>query len=115
MGIVEGLEKALKMKKNGNLILPDPEDPKVQEEYLAGRGPHFRDYNRLPMWTEEYLCRRIESCGHWVPRTSSSRWLATTPRIWRRYCASPARQRWIWSSFDGSWRRQRQQPGEDDE
>ena len=48
------------MKKNGNLILPDPEDPKVQEEYLAGRGPHFRDYNRLPMWTEEYLCRRIE-------------------------------------------------------
>ena len=60
MGIVEGLDKALKMKKNGNLILPDPEDPEVQKEYLAGRGPHFRDYNRLPMWTEEYLCGRIE-------------------------------------------------------
>lgn len=39
MGIVEGLDKALKMKKNGNLILPDPEDPEVQKEYLGRPRP----------------------------------------------------------------------------
>ena len=38
-GIVEGLDKAL--KKNGNLILPDPEDPEVQKQDLEAR-PHFR-------------------------------------------------------------------------
>ncbi len=58
MGIVGSLEEALKKKAAGSLILPDPEDPAVQKEYLAGRGPHFRDYNRLPMWNEEYLVRR---------------------------------------------------------
>ena len=98
MGIVEGLEKALKMKKNGNLILPDPEDPKVQEEYLAGRGPHFRDYNRLPMWTEEYLCRRIEELRALGAKNIFFKMAGYDPQdMEKRYCASPARQRWIWS------------------
>ena len=61
MGIVGSLEEALQKKKNGALILPDPEEPAVQEEYKAGRGVPFRDYNRLPMWDEEYLVGRINS------------------------------------------------------
>ena len=59
MGIVGSLEEAIRQKQAGNLILPDPEDPQVQKEYSAGKGPHFRAYGRLPMWTEEYLTQRI--------------------------------------------------------
>lgn len=54
------LEAALKSQANGFLVIPDPSDPKVQEEYKAGRGENFRSYGRLPMWTEEHLCKRIE-------------------------------------------------------
>lgn len=60
MGLIGSLEEALKQKHNGNLVLPDPEDPKVQENYKNRMGKPFRLYNRLPMWTEEYLVKRLD-------------------------------------------------------
>ena len=54
------LEEALAVQAKGTLVLPDPSDPQVQERYKAGFGENFRSYGRLPMWDEEYLCRRID-------------------------------------------------------
>ncbi len=54
------LEAACKAQEQGLLVLPDPSDPEVQKRYEAGLGENFRSYGRLPMWDENYLCRRIE-------------------------------------------------------
>lgn len=54
------LEEALSIQAKGTLVIPDPSDPQVQERYKAGFGENFRSYGRLPMWDEEYLCRRID-------------------------------------------------------
>lgn len=53
------LEKAMAQKKNGLLVHPDPEDPAVAEAAKRGACPVFWSYNRLPMWTEESLTRRV--------------------------------------------------------
>lgn len=54
------LEGALEAKKNGLLVIPDPEDAKVQEAYQNGYGENFRSYGRLPMWDQDYLVKRID-------------------------------------------------------
>ena len=41
------------------IVHPDPSDPAVQEAYAKGACPMFWVYSRLPMWTEEYLVKRI--------------------------------------------------------
>ena len=57
---LKGWEDALARKAAGALVHPDPEDPAVARACQAGTGPVFYSYGRLPMWTEEYLCRRME-------------------------------------------------------
>lgn len=57
---LKGLEEARKKRAAGALVRPDPEDPAVAEACAQGREPAFYSYGRLPMWTEEYLCRRME-------------------------------------------------------
>jgi len=53
------LEDALKSQSRGMIVHPDPSDPAVQEAYAKGACPMFWVYSRLPMWTEEYLVKRI--------------------------------------------------------
>lgn len=54
------LTAALEAKKNGLLVIPDPENEEVQRLYQDGLGENFRSYGRLPMWDEEYLTKRID-------------------------------------------------------
>lgn len=56
---VYSYEEALRIKKDGYLVLPDPLDEKVKEEYEKNNGLYFMQYGRLPMWDEESLSRMI--------------------------------------------------------
>ena len=43
------LERAIELKKRGYIVLPDPEDPVVQEAYKAGGIREFERHSRLGM------------------------------------------------------------------
>jgi hypothetical protein len=54
-------DEALKIKKNGYLILPDPTDKNVIEAIEEGESIHFMQYGRLPMWDESRLAEMISN------------------------------------------------------
>lgn len=60
MGRVEKLQDALRFKRMGYLVHPDPSDPKVAEAYERGIGPVFEKIGRLPMWSPEDLLARVK-------------------------------------------------------
>ncbi len=60
MGRVPRLEDALRFKKLGWLVLPDPTDPTVAEACARGVGPVFEKIGKLPMWTPEHLIQRVD-------------------------------------------------------
>lgn len=54
------LDAALRARKDGSVVYPDPEDPAVQDAVKRGAAPKFWTYGRLPQWTEETLAAKIE-------------------------------------------------------
>ncbi|WP_461208318.1 glutamate synthase-related protein [Desulfocurvus sp. DL9XJH121] len=59
MSKVPSLEAALRFKELGYIVLPDPTDPKVVEDFSNGVGPVFEKVDKLPMWSPEELVRRV--------------------------------------------------------
>jgi hypothetical protein len=59
MGRVEKLEDALRFKRMGYLVNPDPEDPAIAEDYEKGIGPVFEKIGKLPMWDRAGLVARV--------------------------------------------------------
>ncbi|MDX9916729.1 MAG: glutamate synthase-related protein [Gudongella sp.] len=59
LGIVKTYEEALKLSKMGYIINPDPQDPKVKEDWDNGKGPLFEKIGKLPVWSEEHLVKRV--------------------------------------------------------
>ncbi len=53
-------EEALKIKKDGYLVIPDPTEQKVMEAIEAGESVPFMQYGRLPMWDEDKLSQMIK-------------------------------------------------------
>lgn len=54
------LERALLLKSRGYIVLPDPEDPKVQEAYKAGAFSEFERHSRVGMVSQESFNARVE-------------------------------------------------------
>lgn len=54
------LERALQLKGRGYIVLPNPEDPKVQEAYKNGAFKEFERHSRIGMVTEEGFVKRVE-------------------------------------------------------
>ncbi|GAW91646.1 FMN-binding glutamate synthase family protein [Calderihabitans maritimus] len=54
------LERALQLKSRGYIVLPDPEDPVVQEAFKAGAFKEFERHSRIGMVTEESFHARVE-------------------------------------------------------
>lgn len=54
------LERALDLKRKGYIVLPDPEDEKVQEAFRAGAFREFERHSRLGMVTPGSFLRRVE-------------------------------------------------------
>ncbi len=53
--------EAIKKQKEGMIIHPDPQDPKIQVLEAQGLGPNYYSYARLPLWDEAYLVKRIDN------------------------------------------------------
>ncbi|SHF02027.1 glutamate synthase (NADPH) GltB2 subunit [Caldanaerobius fijiensis DSM 17918] len=54
------LERALQLKKRGYIVLPDPENPEVQEAFKKGIFKEFERHSRLGMVDEEDFHNRVE-------------------------------------------------------
>jgi glutamate synthase domain-containing protein 2 len=54
------LERALQLKQRGYIVLPDPEDPWVQEAYKVGGIKEFERHSRLGMVDEEAFLKEVE-------------------------------------------------------
>lgn len=59
MSQIPTLEAARRFKELGYIVIPDPTDPAVVEAFAKGVGPIFEKVDKLPMWTPEYLVRRV--------------------------------------------------------
>lgn len=59
MGMVGTIEEALRLQEMGYIVHPDPSDPTVAENYKKGIGRGFEKVDKLPMWNEEILTKRI--------------------------------------------------------
>jgi len=57
---LKNIDEALKKKKAGLLVYPDPEDEAVAQAARDGFPPVFWTYARLPMWTLESISEKIE-------------------------------------------------------
>ncbi|KKM10191.1 glutamate synthase [Clostridiales bacterium PH28_bin88] len=53
------LERALQLKSRGYIVLPDPEDPRVQAAFKAGAFSEFERHSRIGMVTEESFHARV--------------------------------------------------------
>ncbi len=57
---IKNLEKAQLLKKRGYVVLPDPLDPNVVEEFKKGVFTEFERHSRVGMVTEESFLARVE-------------------------------------------------------
>ena len=57
---LDTLERALQLKSRGYIVLPDPEDPVIQEAFKQGDFKEFERHSRLGMVTEEGFHKEIE-------------------------------------------------------
>jgi len=54
------LERALQLKSRGYIVLPDPENPRVQETFKAGAFSEFERHSRIGMVDYESFAARVE-------------------------------------------------------
>lgn len=54
------LERALQLKSRGYIVLPNPEDPKVQEAYKAGAFNEFERHSRIGFVEYDSFMARVE-------------------------------------------------------
>lgn len=54
------LERALQLKSRGYIVLPNPEDPKVQAAFKAGAFSEFERHSRIGMVEYESFMSRVE-------------------------------------------------------
>lgn len=59
MSKVPDLEAALRFKKLGYIVIPDPTDPIVVKNFSNGIGRVFEKVDKLPMWSPEQLVQRV--------------------------------------------------------
>jgi len=57
---IKNLEKAQLLKKRGYVVLPDPLDPNIVEEFKKGVFTEFERHSRVGMVTEESFLARVE-------------------------------------------------------
>lgn len=57
---LSSLERALQLKQRGYIVIPDPEEPSVQEAYKVGGIREFERHSRLGMVDEEAFLKEVE-------------------------------------------------------
>lgn len=59
MSKLPSLESALHFKELGYIVIPDPTDPRIVENFNNGIGSAFEKVDKLPMWSPEELIQRV--------------------------------------------------------
>ncbi|PIP47655.1 MAG: FMN-binding glutamate synthase family protein [Chloroflexi bacterium CG07_land_8_20_14_0_80_45_17] len=54
------LERALQLKKRGYIVIPDPEDPVIQESFKLGAIKEFERHSRVGMVEEEAFLKQVD-------------------------------------------------------
>ena len=67
---IRDLEKAKLLKRRGYVVLPDPEDPLVQEAFHQGSFREFERHSRIGMASRDGFLRRVEEL-----RKLGARWV----------------------------------------
>jgi glutamate synthase domain-containing protein 2 len=57
---LDSLEKALLLKRRGYIVLPDPEDPKIQKAFETGAFREFERHSRIGMVAYESFMQRVK-------------------------------------------------------
>jgi glutamate synthase domain-containing protein 2 len=57
---IKDLEKAQELKRRGYVVLPDPTNPRVVEDFKRGAFHEFERHSRVGMVTEEGFIQRVE-------------------------------------------------------
>ncbi|MDY6797037.1 MAG: FMN-binding glutamate synthase family protein [Actinomycetota bacterium] len=57
---LKSIEKARSMKKKGYIVLPDPDDPQVEESFRIGGVREFERHSRLGMVSEEGFAQSVK-------------------------------------------------------
>lgn len=57
---VRSLERALELKRRGYIVLPDPEEPSVQEAFKAGAIKEFERHSRLGFVSRESFLEEVD-------------------------------------------------------
>ena len=57
---IPNLDKALELKRRGYIVLPDPEDPVIQNAFKKGDFKEFERHSRLGMVEEEGFYKMVE-------------------------------------------------------
>ena len=61
MSKINDLDAAIRFKKLGYIVIPDPIDPMVVDNYKKGIGPIFEKVDKLPIWSPEILVQRVST------------------------------------------------------
>jgi len=99
---IRSLDRALALKKLGYLIIPDPEDPRVQEAFKAGVFRSFERHSRVGMPAQKDFVEDVEWLREQGAKKVSIKTGAYRPAdvAWTMKVASEAKVDYI--TFDGA-------------
>ncbi|MCX8152142.1 MAG: glutamate synthase-related protein [Archaeoglobaceae archaeon] len=99
---VKDLQRAIELKKRGYIVLPDPEDPVVQEALKSGTIDSFERHSRVGMPTEKSLEEFVEELRKLGAKNVTIKTGAYRPAdvAWQMKVASEAEVDYV--TFDGA-------------
>jgi len=99
---VRDLQRAIELKKRGYIVLPDPEDPTVQQAFKDGIIDGFERHSRVGMPTEKSLVEFVEEIRDLGAKSVTLKTGAYRPAdvAWQMRAASEAEVDYI--TFDGA-------------
>ncbi|MCR8487625.1 MAG: glutamate synthase-related protein [Crenarchaeota archaeon] len=98
---VKDLQRAIELKRRGYVVLPDPEDPGVQEAWKMGAIESFERHSRIGMPTIESFCEDVDKLREQGAKIVSLKMGQYRPAViaWAMKAASEAKVDYV--TFDG--------------
>ncbi|MHA1590482.1 MAG: glutamate synthase-related protein [Candidatus Njordarchaeales archaeon] len=98
---VRDLQRAIELKRRGYIVLPDPEDPAIQEAFKMGAIESFERHSRLGMPTIEDFCEDVAKLREQGAKIVSLKMGQYRPAAiaWAMKAASEAKVDYV--TFDG--------------
>ena len=99
---LQSLEEALSKKQIGMDVYPDPEDEDAAENNNNEAARNFFSFNRLPMWTEEKIEKKISSLRKMGAKNIYIKMAGYDPKDIERVLKMASRYKVDMVTFDGA-------------